>query len=313
MFRSCPVVQYERNGAVHSIYKRITPIPEDFNAYKMFTHTWQNTPANNMGVDFEIYSSLDDLTKGENQWVYCNYNDPDVGYPRDCGAQGWVANQWFSMPGDRFNARGITNGAGFKLFNKCPIDVAHHQDILGGGWRLVRRVQAGNAWHPSTDQLMGTDVYGSYVNDPTADATFSIAFDVNRVSEFLFATGDGQKWLVASKDSVVGGFYANELRPIIASSASATASSARWYRRQGVREDPWISLSDHHPAIGAGEILYGGASFGSTHASAILPHHNGANVFVRFQPGARRMLKVGRLISNEGALFYNHGHEEEIY
>jgi len=122
IFQSCPVVQYERNGAVHSLYKRVTPIPADFNAYKMFTYTWQNTPANTMNVDFELFSSLDDLTNDVNQWVYCNYNDPDVGYPRDCGRQGWVANEWFSMPGDRFNARGITNGAGFKLFKDCPIE-----------------------------------------------------------------------------------------------------------------------------------------------------------------------------------------------
>jgi len=179
-----------------------------------------------------------------------------------------------------------------------------HDDILGGHWTLVRRVKAGNKWHPSTDQLMGTDVYGSFVNDPTADATFSKAFDINQVSEFLFATGDGQKWLVASKDSVVGGFYANELRPIMASSKSGTAHSARWYRRNGVREDPWISLSDHHPAIGAGDILYGGDSFGHTHASAILPHHNGANVFVRFSNASvgRRILSVGRLLSLEDDL-----------
>jgi len=65
-----------------------------------------------------------------------------------------------------------------------------HDGILGGGWKLVRRVQAGNAWHPSTDQLMGTDVYGSFVDNPTSDATFSVAFDVNRVAEFLFATGE---------------------------------------------------------------------------------------------------------------------------
>jgi len=181
---------------------------------------------------------------------------------------------------------------------------AWHDDILGGHWTLVRRVKAGNNWHPSTDQLMGTDVYGSFINDPTADATFSIAFDINQVSEFLFATGDGQKWLVASKDSVVGGFYANELRPIMASSKSGTAHSARWYRRNGVQEDPWISLSDHHPAIGTGDILYGGDSFGQTHASAILPHHNGANVFVRFSNASigRRILSVGRLLSLEDDL-----------
>jgi len=121
IFRNCPVVQYERNGAIHSIYKRISPIPEDFNAYQIFTDTWRDAPSNKLDVDFEIFSSLDDLLNDENQWIFCNYNDPDVAYPRDCGPRGSVGNQWFSMPGGIFNARGVTNGLVFKLFNRCPI------------------------------------------------------------------------------------------------------------------------------------------------------------------------------------------------
>jgi len=123
-FKACPVVQYNRNGAVHSVYKRITPIPDNFNAYKIFTETWRNTPTNTMGTDFEIFSNVNDLLNDQNQWTFCNYNDPDVAYPRDCGRHGWVPNQWFSMPGGRFNAHSITNGAGFTLFNECPIDFA---------------------------------------------------------------------------------------------------------------------------------------------------------------------------------------------
>jgi len=148
----------------------------------------------------------------------------------------------------------------------------------------VRRVRAGYSWHPATDQLMGTDVYGTYVNDPTADTTFSIAYDINDVSEFLFTTGDYKKWLIASKETVVGTFYENAPRLITKSSVSQTPYVARWYRRWGAIEDPLISLSDHHNAIGSGDILYGGAGYSSsTHASAVLPFHNGANVFVRFK------------------------------
>ena len=55
------------------------------------------------------------------------------------------------------------------------------------------------------------------------------------------------------------------------------------YHRIGAREDPWISLTDHHPAIGQGNILYGGNNFGGIHATAILPKHNGANVFIRYK------------------------------
>jgi len=127
-FKACPVVQYNRNGAVHSVYKRLTPIPDNFNAYKIFTETWRNTPTNTMGTDFEIFSNVNDLLNDQNQWTFCNYNDPDVAYPRDCGRHGWVGGQWFTMPGGRFNAPGITNGAGFTLFNECPIDFAFWGD-----------------------------------------------------------------------------------------------------------------------------------------------------------------------------------------
>jgi len=155
-------------------------------------------------------------------------------------------------------------------------------NILGGGWELVRRVQAGTSWHPANDQLQGTSAYGTFINDPTIDATFSVPYDIENVVEFLFATGDGTKWLVASKDAVTNGFYANEDRTIIASSTSDGSYTAKWYHRENHSEDPWISLTDHGGAIGSGEILYGANSFGYGHASNILPHHNGANVFVRY-------------------------------
>ena len=39
------------------------------------------------------------------------------------------------------------------------------QGIGSDRWKLVRRVKAGNAWHPATDQLAGTESYGEYSND----------------------------------------------------------------------------------------------------------------------------------------------------
>ena len=119
-FAACPVIEYVRNGKTHSVYQRTSSV-ERFNAYRAFTNTWSSSN-NNLHVDFEIYDSVADLEVGRGKWNFCNYNDPDVGYPRDCGKTGWVANQWFSMPGGRFNARGLTKGASFKLFDaeNCP-------------------------------------------------------------------------------------------------------------------------------------------------------------------------------------------------
>ena len=159
-------------------------------------------------------------------------------------------------------------------------------DAVGTGWRLVRRVAAGTTWHQSTDHLAGTDKYGMMPSgEPqTADATFSVSFADEIFTQFLFATGDEQIWLLCSKEAIgarpgfSSEYYENSLRQILMSSDSLTPYSARWYNRYGAREDPWISVTDHGPAIHAGKIVYGENSFGSTHASAILPIHNGANV-----------------------------------
>ena len=121
-FAECPVVKYVRNGVDYAYYARTSDIPSDFNAYSIFTYTWANTD-NVLGTDFEIYSSLDDLKSGSNKWPFCNYNDPDVGFPRDCGPNGAVGNTWFSLPGDRFNARGLSSGSSFELYDgsDCPV------------------------------------------------------------------------------------------------------------------------------------------------------------------------------------------------
>lgn len=147
------------------------------------------------------------------------------------------------------------------------------------GWKLVRRVKAGGTWHPSTDQLVGTDDYGTFLNDPQADSTFSRRFDHEQFDQFLFITGDCEKWLIATKEMVIGEFYSNSLRQIVSSSKSLSASEARWYRRQGVLEDPWISTIDHGPARLELEVVYGGAA--DHQFSGILSGHNGANVFIR--------------------------------
>lgn len=122
LFSQCPVVQYWRNGAVHSVYVRTSPI--NINAYEIFTETWKSAE-NTLNQDFKIYDSLADAEANQNSWTYCNYNDPDVAYPRDCGRSGGVGSMWFTMPGDRFDIRGISAGAKFEIFtgSTCPSSV----------------------------------------------------------------------------------------------------------------------------------------------------------------------------------------------
>ena len=160
----------------------------------------------------------------------------------------------------------------------------------GGAWELVRRVKPGNQWHPSTDSLQGTDVYGVFVNDSTVDSTFSIAFNIEEVEDFLFITGDHQKWVIASveavlgaKDETLGNFqgYSGQNRDIKMSSISSDPYQALWYNRESVAEDPWISLTDHSLAIEEGNIIYGEADFDHATHTSILHLHNGANVYIR--------------------------------
>merc|ERR1719201_1584862 len=59
----------------------------------------------------------------------------------------------------------------------CPwVDGAlpiHGSQGPASHWTLVRRVRAGTAWHQATDQLNGTDVYGTKHIDPKNGGSFS--------------------------------------------------------------------------------------------------------------------------------------------
>jgi len=120
-FQVCPVVQYTRNSQVMAVYVRTSNISPTFNAYKVFTDTWRDA-ANKLNQDFKLYDNLDDARGNRGAWTFCNFNDPDVGFPRDCGKTGGVGNRWFSMPGGRFQARGINSGVGFDIYSgsDCP-------------------------------------------------------------------------------------------------------------------------------------------------------------------------------------------------
>ena len=144
----------------------------------------------------------------------------------------------------------------------------------------MRHVPPGTRWHKSTDHLAGTAVYGDANGGPTSSEEWSIRFDSIPFDQFLFSTGNCQKWLVTTKEAAIGERYWNEQRTILKSSKSETPYQARWYNR-GALEDPWLSLSDHGDAFGSGEILYGENHFGGAHAQNVLPAGNGANVYIR--------------------------------
>ncbi len=77
-------------------YKRIKKFPPGFSIYDTLLNTWAsfNNVLNN---DFELYSTFQDLINQENKWQFCNYDDQGIGFPRDCGKQHSIPNQWTSL------------------------------------------------------------------------------------------------------------------------------------------------------------------------------------------------------------------------
>ena len=144
---------------------------------------------------------------------------------------------------------------------------------------MVRHLPPANKWFRAQDQLRGTEEYGDPSGGAQASQEWSVTFDTSPFDQFLFTTGDCAEWLVASKAAVIGEYYSNAPRDIVKSSRSDKPYQARWYHRRGAKEDPWVSLSDHHPAIAAGEIIYGENNFGGNHA--ILARSTGINVYIR--------------------------------
>ena len=84
------------------IYKRLTPIG-DWDFFRLLHFDWfSNKPidgkpiTNQMYIDFVLYDNISDAKADVNAWKFCNYDDPGVGFPRDCGKQKAVGGKWIS-------------------------------------------------------------------------------------------------------------------------------------------------------------------------------------------------------------------------
>ena len=84
-------------------------------------------------------------------------------------------------------------------------------------WKKVRHVPATGNWHPASDHLAGSEVYGDSTDDSVA---WSIKFDDLEFEEMVFSFGDLSNWILTTK-AAVDGEYTNENREILKSSFSA--------------------------------------------------------------------------------------------
>ena len=98
---------------------------------------------------------------------------------------------------------------------------------------------------------------------------------------WLYISGDGSKWLIATKEAVTEGFYETSPRKVVKSSVNNDPHTIKWFLRHGVPEDPLISLVDHDQVGASGLRLYAGHS--SSGYTESIKDNNGANVYIRYK------------------------------
>ena len=208
---------------------------------------------------------------------YFNYGSPEAALGTGAFCQ-WVHTAASSCPEDMT----YDSTAGFY---KIANERTELMDAVGSGWVLVRTLKPNSSkWFAATDNLAGTDVYG----DPTlgVQASWSIPFDAAMPGwdEFLFLTGDCERYLVTTKAMVSGNYDLSTTRSIIKSSVSATSYDATWMNRANSAEDPWISMNDHDHYAKSYYLLYGENSFGYESTALTKPTVNfdsGVYVYIR--------------------------------
>ena len=137
------------------------------------------------------------------------------------------------------------------------------------GWRLVRYlVDNSSNWHQSTDNLQGTEVYGTAYD---MNNNWSILF--GEYDELCVGTYDLTHWVYFNKDQISTN-YSNLSRTVYKSSVNSQQHTSKWYNRSTNAEDPWISVRDH-----ADTIIYGENS--TTDHTSLLSGYGGLAVWVR--------------------------------
>jgi hypothetical protein len=85
-------------------YKRSSDV-SSVSTYELMLNTW-SSQNNKPHIDFELYSSGIDALEGTNSWLFANYDDGGIGFPRHSGPTDGVGGQWKSR-----NKGGVGNYA----------------------------------------------------------------------------------------------------------------------------------------------------------------------------------------------------------
>ena len=107
VYRHCPSC-LPSHQHLYTLVKE-TPTPEQVNFLDLFLNNWRKNNGNGLawvlGTQFEIYNNyadaVGDTKNPDTQFKYCNYNDRNVGFPRDCGLNWKTDCQWNNYNGDK--------------------------------------------------------------------------------------------------------------------------------------------------------------------------------------------------------------------
>ena len=208
-----------------------------------------------------------DSTSGSAPCSYTSDGNWDVFKPTNPGTKtNTAANKCTHLQMYAKNSSKINQCRAIGSIGSCPREKC--------GWREVRSIPVRNNWHPATDKLVGSHVYGEAYS---TTEPWSVKFDNVQFDQFMFTTGDFTKWLVCTKTAIIG-WYSNGQRPVLASSSNSNPYLARWYRRTPNNpEDPWVSIGDY-----SSDVIYGANNNGGNGG---LRSRGGAKVFIRDSTG----------------------------
>jgi len=167
-----------------------------------------------------------------------------------------------------------------------------------GRFILKRHVPPGLRFFEATDHLMGTDEYGTFVDDLCAPLPFSVPFGTN-YSTVCLINGACNKWVILSRD-VLATYgdadmtgtpqtghddnrrcFGKRSVPVLGTYLKPFPHNVTMVNRKDHPEDPWIGAVDHDLAVITGDLLYGGNSFrDNRHSRSLHQFFLGLNVLV---------------------------------
>ena len=165
----------------------------------------------------------------------------------------------------------------------APADASSHSPLDDGGWVLVAHMSDSGGMFDGNGELAAGYSYGTFVSNPVASTPdFQRAFPVV-ANEILFITGDGSVWGIADYGDLRAliDTRGNAFGPNLAFETNSGGTTGNVLSRNGVVEDPWISIvGDHSYGVNNSWIVWGENNYPGIHRH-LKNNHGGINVFVK--------------------------------